>query len=372
MPERELSTVSIPYVVLPNGQNPLDPQKSINYKALGITSNDLGMFRAFEEKRGHALNILELSGGGQYGAFGAGFLNAWQKRGDRPQFDVVTGVSAGALMATHAFLGTAEDDKVISDIFTSVKTADIYSRKSLFSIVSGGNSLFDTSPLVELLEQVITPEVLERVAAAADDNRGLWVGTTNIDYNQTWAWNMTQIAQENRPGALELFRKVLLASASMPVAFPPVEIEGHLFADGGIRANVLVFGMLSALPPSAALHGEGNVYVIHNEPRTSTPSAVQPHIHAITSSVFAELMSASVEAVLLRSYLSTKAHGYKFNMVDIPDSVPVGKNPLAFNSEEMQAAFDAGVSAANQELPWQTTPPNMGDYPEWELKLLFD
>ncbi|WP_371195274.1 patatin-like phospholipase family protein [Glaciecola sp. SC05] len=367
MPTRELSTVSIPYVSLPNGQDPLDPSKSLNLSTLGPSSENVGIFAYHEQKRGHALNILQISGGGQYGAFGAGFLNAWQATGMRPEFDIVTGVSAGALTATHAFLGSPEDDKVISDIFTSIDKKNIYKRRTLLRVLMGSDSLFDTTPLEELLKSVITPEVLMRVAAAADDNRQLWVGTTNLDYNQTWAWNMTLIAQENKPGALDLYRKVLLASASMPVAFPPVEIDGHLFADGGIRANILVHGLVENKAPKAPLYEGGNVFVIHNEPRTSAPAPLQPNLQGIASTVFAQMMSASVESVLLRSYYSAKAHGYQFNMVDIPDDVPVGKNPLAFDKVEMKAAFDAGVAAANESQPWQHTPPNMGDYPDWAL-----
>jgi predicted acylesterase/phospholipase RssA len=371
MPPRELSKVSIPYVSLPNGHDPLNPTQALNLYKDKTGKANVGIFAYHEEKRGHALNILEISGGGQYGAFGAGFLQAWQKTGTRPEFDIVTGVSAGALMATHAFLGTAEDDHVIADIFTSVNRDDIYKRKRLLSVLTGGSSLLDTQPLESLLERVITPEVLARVAKAADNNRSLWIGTTNLDYNQTWAWNMTQIAQENKPGAIELYRKVLLASASMPVAFPPVEIDGHLFADGGIRANILVHGLGGVTVPNPPLYGAGNIYVIHNEPRTSTPTPMNPTIHGIASGVFAEMMSASVEAVLLRAYFSAKSHGYSFNMVDIPDTAEVGENPLAFKPDEMKAAFDAGVKAANKDTIWQTTPPNMGDYPNWELSLMF-
>ena len=247
-PKRELSTVSIPYAALPNGHDPLHPSELLSRHTPEHKNAQIGVIPYFEQKRGHALNILEISGGGQYGAFGAGFLKGWQESGTRPQFDIVTGVSAGALMATHAFLGTPADDKVLADIFISVTKDDIYRRKLLLGALLGGNSLLDTTPLAKLLEKVITPEVLERVAAAYDDNRRLWVGTTNLDYNQTWAWNMTQIAKENRPGAIELYRKVLLASASMPVAFPPVEIGGHLFADGGVRSNVLVVGLVGTSP----------------------------------------------------------------------------------------------------------------------------
>ena len=371
-PKRELSTVSIPYAALPNGHDPLHPSELLSRHTPDLKYVQTGVIPYYEQKRGHALNILEISGGGQYGAFGAGFLKGWQETGTRPQFDIVTGVSAGALMATQAFLGTPVDDKVLADIFTGVTKDDIYHRKNILRILFGGNSLLDTTPLMKLLEKVITPEVLERVAAAYDDNRRLWVGTTNMDYNETWAWNMTQIAKENRPGAIELYRKVLLASASMPVAFPPVEIEGHLFADGGVRSNVLVIGLVGAEPPGPPLYGPGTVYVIHNEPRSDTPSAVENDVHGITGAAFYDMMSASVGSVLLRSYFGAKSHGYNFKLVDIADDVPIGDNPLAFDPEQMQAAFEAGLALGRQADPWEAAPPNLGDYPEWGLKMIFE
>ena len=52
------------------------------------------------------VQVLALSGGGQWGAFGAGFLKGWTRHGDRPAaFQVVTGTSTGSLQATFAFLG---------------------------------------------------------------------------------------------------------------------------------------------------------------------------------------------------------------------------------------------------------------------------
>ena len=202
-----------------------------------------GVIPYFERARGHSLNILEISGGGQNGAFGAGFLNGWRESGTRPTFDIVTGVSTGALLATHAFLGTAADDATLEEIFTHLTPQDVYQSRGILNVLlEGSSSMYDTSPLEATIAKYITREVLQRVAAAYDDNRHLWVGTTNLDYNQTWVWNMTRIAKDGGPDALELYRKVLLASAAPPVAFPPVEIAGHLFGDGGVRENVIVVG----------------------------------------------------------------------------------------------------------------------------------
>jgi predicted acylesterase/phospholipase RssA len=176
------------------------------------------LIRYLERKSGHALNLLSLSGGGQNGAFGAGFLNGWRESGRRPQFDVVGGVSTGALLATHAFLGTPADDATLEEMYTQITKDDIYNNRGIFSLLSA-DSLKDTAPLRAMLAKYVTPETLKRVAAAYDHNRMLFVGTTNIDYGQTWVWNMSLIA---KAGELELYRNVLLASASFPIVFPPI------------------------------------------------------------------------------------------------------------------------------------------------------
>jgi predicted acylesterase/phospholipase RssA len=111
--------------------------------------------RSLERKRGHALNMLSMSGGGQNGAFGAGFLIGWRESGRRPEFDVVGGVSTGSLLATHALLGTPADDAILEQMFTEVTDKDIYESRSVWGILSGADSLRDTAPLRALIAKYI-------------------------------------------------------------------------------------------------------------------------------------------------------------------------------------------------------------------------
>ena len=195
-PEREISREVAPYATLQNGNDPLNPDRLSPYFKAATSGIEEGVIPYYESKRGHALNVLTISGGGQNGAFGAGFLIGWRESGRRPEFDIVTGVSTGALLATHAFLGTPADDAVLEELYTQITKDDIYRNRGSLSVALGANSLKDTAPLAALIAKYITAEVLERVAAAYDDNRRLWVGTTNIDYDQTWVWNLTLIAKE--------------------------------------------------------------------------------------------------------------------------------------------------------------------------------
>ena len=71
--------------------------------------------------------VLILSGGDANGAFGCGILNGWRKApAGRPKFDVVTGVSTGALMAGFAFLGEEQDDVTLREIYTTLQDKDLF------------------------------------------------------------------------------------------------------------------------------------------------------------------------------------------------------------------------------------------------------
>lgn len=366
-PERQLSREAPPYASLPNGNDPLAPEQPARLPTEDSLQLSGGLIPELERRRGHALNILELSGGGQNGAFGAGLLNGWSERGDRPQFDVVTGVSTGALLATHAFLGEPEDDRVLTEIFTHVSAKDIYRKNQLISLLFGSSALYDTTPLEELLDRYITADTLRRVAAAAEADRVLWVGATNLDYEQTWVWNLTEVA---RSGDLALYKKVLRASASPPIAFPPQEIAGHLFADGGTRQNMVVVGLLGEERPPPPLHGPGTVYVIQHGKRASAPAAAREDVMGIAASSLDIMLESSMDTLLMRSYIAARAHGYRFRLVSIPAKVDIGTNALAFDPKEMRAAYDAGHALGRSPAPWATQPPLFGDLPPWVYDLI--
>ena len=365
-PERVLSTKAPTYAALPNGHNPMDPdQLSPMYISMASGAEE-NLAREMERRRGHALNMLSLSGGGQNGAFGAGFLIGWRESGQRPEFDFVGGVSTGSLLATHALLGTPADDAILEQMYTTITDKDIYESRSIFDILSS-DSLRDTAPLQALIAKYITAETLQRVAAAFDDNRLLMVGTTNVDYGQTWIWNMSLLAKD---GKLDLYRKVLLASASFPIVFPPVEIDGHLFVDGAARSNVVVIGLGGSESPGTPLYGPGNVYLISNGKFQHPPAALRRALGDVAATTVGVMMDQSMQTALTRSYFGAKFLGYAFKMVAIPDGVAIGKDPLAFDPEQMRAAFDAGRELAKQPDPWLSTPPDAGDVPPWVMEAL--
>ena len=187
-------------------------------------------------------------------------LSGWTVRGDRPQFDVVTGISTGSLMATHAFLGSDFDNELA--MYKNISNDDVFRKRSKLKFLRSTAAL-DTAPLREQLLSVITEETLDLVAAEHRAGRRLFIGTTNLDANQFVIWDMGVIAESDRPDRLQRYIDVVMASAAFPVAFPPVyiEVEGEagtytqMHADGGIRESAFFFDFIDELYRAADAAG---------------------------------------------------------------------------------------------------------------------
>src|SRR5262249_1656971 len=150
---------------------------------------------------------------------------------------VVTGASTGALMASYAFLGPEYDNRLYLQ-YTSITAADV------FELGGTRESMLDTWPLAALIAKHVTPELLGRIAREHEKGGRLLGGTTKGEGAGPVVWNMGVIAAQGGEVGLQLFRKILLASASIPGLFPAVMIDvqadGHKFqemhVDGGAAA----------------------------------------------------------------------------------------------------------------------------------------
>jgi hypothetical protein len=315
---------------------------------------------------------LALSGGGANGAFGAGFLNGWSSTGTRPVFKVVTGVSTGALMAPFAFLGQP-GDAALHEFYTTTRSRDIFALGEFVGIIQQllfGEGIADTSPLVGLLERHVDEAFLQEVARAHHSGRRLYIGTVDLDSQRFIIWNMGLIASSGQPDALPLFRKVMLASASIPIAFSPVffdvEVNGQRYdemhVDGAVAANVFYGG---ALFSSRELRGKAgretsreDIYIIHNgqlAPDTATTN------RTITSIAWRSFQAASTSAVvgdLFRIYAQSLREGSEYHWITIDENVKLTNNET-FDPVAMQKLYDIGYAAALAGPVWNRLPPGV-------------
>ncbi len=271
-------------------------------------------------------NYLAISGGGSNGAFTAGLLLGWTETGTRPDFTAVTGISTGALIAPFAFLGPAYD-ATIKEIYTGITTEDVLTERGFWSGFYGlqSDALADTKPLRKLLKKYVTQKIMEAIADEHRKGRSLEIGTTNLDAGRPVIWNIGRIAASGHPKALDLIRDLLLASASIPVAFPPVLVEveangkiyDELHVDGGGATQIFLYPAgvdWQRVEKKLQVKGRPNVYLIRNSPIDPKYSEVEPGLSNIAGRTIDSLIRTQGIGDIYRMYLQTKQDGLSFHL----------------------------------------------------------
>lgn len=312
--------------------------------------------------------FLALSGGGMYGAYTVGVLCGWTAAGARPRFDVVTGVSTGALVATYAFLGS-EYDAPMAKMYTSVSKDDIYRRRPAPAAL-WNDSAASSDPLKKLIAAQVDDTILAAVAREHACGRRLYVGTTNLDARRLVVWDMGAIASSGRPDAKELYRNILLASASVPGFLPPVRIEvevngrrvTEMHADGGATTGVFLRSSTLHLDPDALKAGRqplagSDAYVIIAGKLYADPACTDPRTVKIAASALTSVLYAQTRSELFRIYALCLVGGMKYHLAAIPEDFKVGADSMDFDPEHMRRLYDAGYAAATGGYAWRDTPP---------------
>jgi predicted acylesterase/phospholipase RssA len=311
--------------------------------------------------------FLAISGGGDNGAYGAGFLNGWTAAGTRPEFKVVTGISTGALIAPFAFLGP-KYDYVLRQVYTNTSQKDIFKKRG---IVKGilGDAMADSRPLANTISTYVNRQLLDEIAAEYAKGRLLLVGTANLDSLEPVIWNMTAIAASKDPNATTLFSNVLLASASIPGAFPPVMIDVNvggahyqeMHADGGTMAQVFLY------PPSLRIADAPKrtrvLYIIRNARLDADWASVERRTFSIATRAIASLTRTQGIGDLYRIYATAQRDGIDFNLTYIPPTFNV-PHVEEFDTSYMRALYDVGATAANYQYPWKKYPPGFEAPPQ--------
>jgi predicted acylesterase/phospholipase RssA len=309
--------------------------------------------------------LLAISGGADDGAFGAGLLVGWSAQGSRPEFDLVTGISAGALIAPFAFLGR-DHDRELAGLFTSYGADQIY-QANVLSGLFGGNALADSAPLARLIEQYVDGRFLRSIAAERAKGRFLLVGTTNLDAQRPVYWDMGKIAQKGNRHALDLFRRVLLASASIPGVFPPVLVEvqagGHLYqemhVDGGTTREVfftIADFRFDEIDQAIGRKIARRLWIIRNGKIDPEYKAMPETTLAIAQRSLETLTKSRGIGDLARMYARAKSDHIDYNLAAIPSDFNA-PHPNPFDRAYMQALYERGLAMGRAGYPWAKAPP---------------
>lgn len=318
-------------------------------------------------------HFLAISGGGDDGAFGAGLLVGWSDRGDRPIFDVVTGVSTGSLSAPFVFLGQKYDTQ-LKEIYTDTTAGDIFVRRPAVLAAIASDAVSDSAPLRRMIARYLDQAMVQRIAEEYNKGRLLFILTTNLDQGRPVIWNIGAIASSNNPKARDLIIDVLLASASIPAVFPPVMLDvtvggvnhQEMHVDGGTIAQAFLYPPSFSLKSSAARAGIDEkklrasrkriAYVIRNGRFTRPEESVKLQTIAIAREALSTMIASSGVNDTYRMYLLAKRDGVDFNLASIGDDFDVPyKGP--FDKEYMQTLFAYGYQKGRAGYPWQKAPP---------------
>ena len=307
--------------------------------------------------------ILVLSSGGVNGAFGAGVLTAWSERGDRPDFDMVTGVSVGALLAPFAFAGPAFDDR-LEGTFRSLERADIMEGKGILSSLLWDESLMESEPLATRIAASVDGELLAAVALRHRAGGRLYVGTTDLDRGVFVVWDLGAVADAGGPDALDLFRRVLLASASIPVVYPPVYFAtatgDEMHVDGAVTRSMFVpsgvFDVERALAAVGLDRGamRSSMHVVHNGCLRPEPKVVQRETVDIATRSLLLMTYAAVMEHVQGLFLVARLFDADFHFLTIPDGAELMLD--SFEAADCEALYQLGRSSLLVE-GWRATPP---------------
>jgi predicted patatin/cPLA2 family phospholipase len=316
------------------------------------------------------MQYLALSGGSNNGAFAAGVLYGWTKAGTRPQFTVVTGVSTGALIAPFAFLGSKYDE-ILKHEYTTITSDKIFLTDTWTAIkgIAGGVALVDTSPLKKRLDEMITPELFAEIAAEHRKGRRLLIGTTNLEAQRSVIWNIGNIANSGNAKGLELFKKILLASAAVPGIFEPIFIDvtvdgkqyQEIHVDGGVTSQVFLFPLKSSHLDKDAFEEAGierNLYIIRNGKVSPDYLEMKPMVFSLSQRSIETLIKYQGLGDLYRLYSGAVRDGINYRLAYIPPEFNE-KSSEIFDPVYMSKLFQFGHNLNKDGDFWFKVPPGI-------------
>lgn len=361
------STRELPWGVVKRGDQHKFESASPGYDAI---------LRARTERQQQAsegpipLRMLAISGGGIKGNYGTGVLVGWSESGKRPEFDVVTGVSVGALMSPFVFLGSEYDEELRASAAEAVTILGAKeSRPKLFRT----GSPYVGEQFTALAERWFNSELIEAVAEQYRQGRRLFIGTTNLDGREFAIWDLGMIAASDRVDKESVFRKALVASASFPLLFPPVMFDvdtpggkaEQMHVDGGVKQNVFMAdydGNWGRVLEEMGLDYSNfcfDVYALHNGYLRIHPlqPAVENKMIPFVGAALGAMATSNSEGGIYNLWLLSMIVGARFNLVSIPPDIQYAQSMSDVDPDETKKLYEVGLARGRSGSPWQSLHP---------------
>jgi predicted acylesterase/phospholipase RssA len=347
-----------------DGRQP--PERPMTFRTLGSNQqfSELSSVSVAEQlhaaRAGKPLTILALSGGGTGGAFGAGAVAGLTRAGTRPEFDVVTGVSAGALVASYAFLGPSWDAQLL-DAFTGVAGDNLLQSRGLGAIF--GSSVYSGRPLRQLIDAYVSDEMIRAIAREAAKGRLLLVVTTDVASGEPVIWDLGAIAKNGGSSARTLFRDVLVASASVPGMFPPVIIrvsenglnnhQAHV--DGATTVPFFVPPALLQTERSVPGTGRAEVFIIVDGSLSEAARTTRLTARAILSRGIRVGLRHMLLTTLELNAATAQLEGADLQYSSVPAGYPL-PNAFDFSARIRRPLFQYAYQCAETGRFWTALP----------------
>jgi predicted acylesterase/phospholipase RssA len=308
-------------------------------------------------------NILALSGGGSYGAFTVGVLNGWSRTDKRPEFDVVTGVSTGALVAPYAFLGP-KYDAVMKKAYTELRQKDVFALR-VVATIPFRDAVASSSGLRRMVEAGLTDEVMAALAAEHKKGRRLYVGTTQLNTKKTVVWDVGGIAAQGGKDARRLICDVMVASCSIPGVFPPVPIgsesgKAELHVDGGVTSTLFVPAQVMDAAKAKPGEAPADLYVVVAGKYYSETAPVRPRLIGVLKASGGAMLRASYRKDVSNLYLASKLAGVHFHSLALRQDYEIEETSIDFDQAAMHKLYVEGVKVGVDGPAWDAAPPDRG------------
>jgi predicted acylesterase/phospholipase RssA len=313
------------------------------------------------------IDMLAVSGGGENGAFGAGLLCGWSAQGTRPEFEVVTGISTGALTAPFAYLGSSYDPQ-LKAVYTELEPKQVLLPRFVTAALVD-DAMADNSPLFATISKYLDERMMADIARAYDAGRLLLIASTDLDAQQPVIWNVGAIAKSGHPKALDTVRRILLASAAIPGAFPPtmfdVTVDGkqhqEMHVDGGAFAQTFLYPSAMTQQRQERIRKGQKVlpaeaYIIRNGRFDPEWASVERRTMGIAGRAISTMITSAGYNDVVRIYATSVRDHVGYNLAYIGSDFNMTLS-TPFEPSYMRALFDYGYQRAVKGYDWAKRPP---------------